>query len=115
MKTVYIERDIKNSIAISSDNHNGIVVQLIAYGDSFSSSSEDPKEIINKRPVQLIQQWFVPVISTDIINGSIIEFREAVRAKVELAKKELAKLRENHKKIEGILNDLESQHKELNK
>lgn len=114
MKTVYIEKDNRNAIAISSDNHKGIVVQLVAYCDSLKSSSENPNEIINQRPVQLIQQWFVDVVP-EVVNGNLVEFREAVRAKVELAKKELAKVRENHKKIDGILNDLQSQHKDLNK
>lgn len=114
MKTIYIEKDEKNAIAVSSDNHNGIVIQLVAYIDSLIPSSEDPKQIINNRSVSLIKQWFVPIVP-EIVNGYSIEFRENVRLKIELAKKELANIREAHKKIDGILNDLASQHQGINK
>lgn len=110
MKTVYVEKDERNAIAVSSDNHFGVAVQLVCFNDSLSPSSEEPSQLINNRSISLIKQWLVSISPKDV-NEVTIPFKQRVNQAITEAKKELASIRNNHKEIDGILNDLESQNK----
>ncbi len=110
MKTIYIEQDERNAIAVSSDNHFGVVVQLVSFNDSLAPSSEEPSQLVNHRSVSLISQWPVNIKPKDV-NEVTIPFKQRVNSAIAEAKKELASIKNCHKEIDGILNDLDSQKK----
>lgn len=110
-KIVYIEKDEQNAIAVCKDNFRGIVVQLIRFVDQLKPAGLE-KELTNIRTNQVVCQWEVKILDKD--KKVKEDFREDVEKAIKEAKQELAKIKNQDQKIDGLLETYYSQNKVLN-
>lgn len=104
-KIVCISRSGNYEIVVCKDSHNGVAVQVVMLVDKLQPTGLDNK-LSNIRTRQVIKQYLVP-------SGD--NFKQSVNEVISQAKGFLAHIKKGEASIDGLLNDLHSANKELNK
>lgn len=101
---VYLYKDEKNEIIMSTDGYNSIVIQNIRNVECLGSNSSS--ELVSTRRQH--------VILTSIINVDEENFKSKVKEKVEIHLDFLNAINKKEQKIKGVLNDFLSSYREVN-
>ncbi len=101
---IYIHNDEQACIVLSKDHHNAIVVQLAVYVFTLVPNIDN----------QLIYSRNTKVIYEAIIATTTHNFKNAVADSIKLAQHKLSEVQQQHKVLDGVLNDYYSAYRDLN-
>lgn len=101
-KIIHIYKDPDNEIVISKDHYHGVVVQVIRIVDQLQNTNEGLVSVRRNNVVKTIDVKLSPT------------FKDEVSKAIEEAKKTIASIKEADERINGLLNDYLSSHKDLN-
>lgn len=105
-KITYIEKDEHNAIVVCRDHFNGVVVQVVRFVDQIQPSGPD-NLLTNVRTNHVVKSFEVRLKEQET-------FKDEVQSAIKKAKEYLGEIRRKDQSIDGVLNDLYSQHKALN-
>jgi hypothetical protein len=107
---VWISKDESHGILLAKDNHNGIVIQVIAFIKQSIPSQDNKGKYETVKSPQVIGSYPVKYDH----NMDKLTFDESLKTNLSNAKSYLLQIKKRHQDIDGIMNDYYSQNRVLN-
>ena len=108
MKKVILYMDGENEILLSKDHYHGVALQVIRYIDSMQQTPDNL--LVNIKTAKVIHQKIMKIPE----NKDMVSFRGDIQKEIAECQAVVNNIKENDQKINGLMNDFFSAHRELN-